>query len=157
MLRVHGGDVLQAVLSDDCVWPCDLLVVPAQDEDKRMSGLPTRAVKNICKIIKKMTRTNKQQWNLRHGFQANESHSRAEISKVSDVPSRVLQKVYDRGVGAHKTNPGSVRVKGSFKKNANAPISSKLSKEQWGMARVYSFVNKLEGRAKLNHDTDLVD
>ena len=23
------------------------------------------------------------------------------------------------------------------------------------MARVYAFVNKLEGRAKLNHDTDL--
>lgn len=31
-----------------------------------------------------------------------------------------------------------------------------MSKEQWAMARVYSFVNKIEGRRKLNHYTDLV-
>ena len=72
------------------------------------------------------------------------------------MPNKVIQEVYDRGVGAHKNNPASVRVKGSFKKDPKAPISAKLSQEQWGMARVYSFVNKLEGRAKLNHDTDLV-
>ena len=103
-----------------------------------------------------MTRTNKQQWNKRHGFKLDESHSRSEISKISKVPSKVIQEVYDRGVGAHKPNPASVRLKGSFKKDPKAPVSAKLSKEQWGMARVYSFVNKLEGRTKLNHDTDLV-
>ena len=75
-----------------------------------------------------MVKTNKQQWNHRHGFKLNESHSREEISKTSKVPRKVIQEVYDRGVGAHKTNPASV----------------------------YSFVNKLEGRAKLNHDIDLV-
>jgi len=32
-----------------------------------------------------------------------------------------------------------------------------MSKEQWGMARVYSFVNKVEGRKKLNHDLDLAE
>jgi hypothetical protein len=41
-------------------------------------------------------------------------------------------------------------MKGSFKKGVNAPMSKKLSKEQWAMARVYSFIN---GNPK--HDTDL--
>ena len=99
--------------------------------------------------------TNKQQWNKRHGFDADESHSKRDISKVSKVPVKVIDKVYDRGIGAYKTNPESVRMKGTFKKDASAPLRKKLSKEQWAMARVYSFVNKLEGRAKLNHDTDL--
>ena len=103
-----------------------------------------------------MAKTNKQQYNRRHGFKLDESHSRSEISKISKVPSKVIKEVYDRGVGAHKTNPASVRLKGSFKKDPKAPINAKLSKEQWGMARVYSFVNKLEGRTKLNHDTDLI-
>ena len=103
-----------------------------------------------------MPPTNKEQWNRRHGFARDASHSRAEIARVSNVKPNVLAKVYQRGVGAHRTNPESVRVKGTFKKDPTVPISRKLTKEQWGMARVYSFVNKLEGRARLNHDTDLV-
>lgn len=103
-----------------------------------------------------MPPTHKQQWNRRHGFAQDASHSRAEIARVSNVKPNVLTKVYQRGVGAHRTNPESVRVKGTFTKDPTVPISRKLTKEQWGMARVYSFVNKLEGRARLNHDTDLV-
>lgn len=99
--------------------------------------------------------TNKQEWNKRHGYDANMSHSRTEIAKVSKIPRSVLDEVYARGVGAHTTNPGSVRLKNTFKKDPKAPISKKLSKEQWGTARVYSFVNKLEGRRTLNHDQDL--
>jgi hypothetical protein len=49
-----------------------------------------------------------------------------------------------------------VRTKGG-KKDPKAPLSKKMSKEQWAMARVYSFVNKVEGKRKLNHDTDLAD
>jgi hypothetical protein len=41
-------------------------------------------------------------------------------------------------------------MKGSFKKGVKAPMSKKLSKEQWAMARVYSF---LDGNKK--HDNDL--
>ena len=100
--------------------------------------------------------THRQQWNKRHGFDKDESHSLAKIARVRKQPISRLQKVYDRGVGAHKTNPESVRVKGSFKKDASAPISAKLSKEQWAMARVHAFVNKIESNQKLNHDTDLV-
>lgn len=100
--------------------------------------------------------TNKEEWNKRHGFPKDASHSKAEIARVSKIPLKTLDKVYDRGIGAYKTNPESVRLKGSYKKGVKAPMSKKLSKEQWAMARVYSFVNKVEGKKKLNHDLDLV-
>ena len=99
--------------------------------------------------------TNKEEYNKRHGYTKAASHSKSDLSKISKVPIGRLQKVYDRGVGAHKTNPTSVRMKGTYTKNIKAPISNKLSKEQWGMARVYSFLNKSEGKKKLNHDLDL--
>lgn len=100
--------------------------------------------------------TNKQEFNKRHGFKRDESHSKAEIAKISKLPSKKIATVYDRGIGAYKTNPESVRVKGTFKKDPSVPLSKKLSKEQWAMARVYSFVNKIEGPKKLNHDKDLI-
>ena len=99
--------------------------------------------------------THKQEWNKRHGFDKDKSHSKAEIARVSKIPLKTLDKVYDRGIGAYKSNPESVRLKGSYKKGVKAPMSKKLSKEQWAMARVYSFVNKVEGKKKLNHDLDL--
>jgi hypothetical protein len=77
-------------------------------------------------------------------------YSLEELSSVTKVPVKVLQEVYDRGIGAYKTNPQSVRLKGSFVKNVVAAPRYKLSKEQWAMARVYSF---LDGNPK--HDNDL--
>lgn len=77
-------------------------------------------------------------------------YSLEELSKISHVPRRILQEVYNRGIGAYKTNPTSVRMRGTFKKGVKAPYSKKLSKEQWAMARIYSF---LDGNPK--HDTDL--
>lgn len=80
----------------------------------------------------------------------NKSYSLSELSHYSHVPENILQEVYNRGIGAYKTNPTSVRLKGSYVKNVNAPYKFKLSKEQWAMARVYSF---LDGNPK--HDNDL--
>jgi len=77
-------------------------------------------------------------------------HSLTELAKASGVPRKVLQEVYNRGIGAYKTNPTSVRMKGSYAKGVDAPMSKKLSKEQWAAARVYSF---LDGNPK--HDEDL--
>jgi GNAT superfamily N-acetyltransferase len=68
-------------------------------------------------------------------------YSLGELSKVSKVSQPILQQVYDRGIGAYKTNPTSVRMKGTFRKGVKAPYSKKLSKEQWAMARVYSFLD----------------
>lgn len=78
------------------------------------------------------------------------SYSIEELAKISGIPKATLQEVYNRGIGAYKTNPTSVRMKGTFKKNVDAPMSQKLSKEQWAMARLYSFLN---GSKK--HDKDL--
>jgi hypothetical protein len=78
------------------------------------------------------------------------SYSLKELSKASSVPMKILREVYKRGIGAFKTQPSSVRLKGSFVKNVDAPMSKKLSKEQWAYARVYSF---LDGNPK--HDEDL--
>jgi hypothetical protein len=78
------------------------------------------------------------------------SYSIRELSKITGVPRRILQDVYNRGIGAYNTNPQSVRMKGSFKKGVNAPMSMKLSPEQWAFARVFSFI---DGNPK--HDNDL--
>lgn len=101
--------------------------------------------------------TNKNEYNKRHGFKPDEPHSKQEISKISKIPIKVLDKVYDRGSGAYESNPQSVRMKGSGKKNVKAPMSKKMSKQRWSQARVYSFVNKIEGPKRLNHDRDLLD
>lgn len=78
------------------------------------------------------------------------SYSLEELSQVTSKPLDILQQVYNRGVGAYKTNPKSVRMKDSYKKDVDAPMSKKLSKEQWGMARVYSFLDDNQ-----EHDNDL--
>ena len=100
--------------------------------------------------------TNKTEFNKRHNQPADQSNSKAEISKLSGIPIKILDEVYDRGVGAYKTNPQSVRTK-SGAKDPKAPLSKKMSKEQWAMSRVYSFVNKEESNRKLNHDLDLAE
>jgi hypothetical protein len=81
---------------------------------------------------------------------ADKSYSIDELAKISSVPKSILQEVYNRGVGAYKTQGKSVRLKHSFVKNVDAPMSKKLSKEQWGYARLYSFLN-----GNPAHDEDL--
>lgn len=59
------------------------------------------------------------------------------------VTLSMLEAVYRRGVGAYKTNPGSVRP-------------SVKSPEQWAMARVNSFLRIVSGSKSANHDKDLL-
>ena len=94
--------------------------------------------------------TRRESFLKKKGLSPDKSYSLKELSKVSGHPVSTLQLVYNRGVGAYKNNPESVRMKGSFEKDVDAPMSMKLSKEQWAMARVYSF---LDGNTK--HDNDL--
>ena len=64
--------------------------------------------------------------------------------------------MYNRGTGAWKSNPSSVRLKSDFSKNPNLakyPRSARLTKEQWSMARVYSFVDK--GKTYRTTDADI--
>lgn len=86
--------------------------------------------------------TNRERFLKKHDLPADTSLSLLEISKVAKMPLNALRKVFERGIGAAKTNPQSVRMKGTFKKGVNAPMSMKLPPEQWAYGRVYAFVMK---------------
>lgn len=99
--------------------------------------------------------TNSQAFKRKHDIPEDQGLSVGEIAKLSGIPRAALQEVYNRGIGAYKTNPTSVRMKGSFKKGVDAPMSQKLSKEQWALARIYSFVMKQAG-TWYGRDADIV-
>ena len=71
--------------------------------------------------------TYKNKYNKKYGYSKNESHNLKEISKDTGVSYKGLQQIYNKGIGAFKTNPESVRP-------------NVKSKEQWAKARVYSAV-----------------
>lgn len=103
-----------------------------------------------------MVKTNKDKYNEKYGFPKDTSHSRRDISKTTGVPIRILNEVFNRGVGARKSNPESVRRASDGKKVGGKSLKGKMSAEAWGMGRVYSFVMKRPGtwgRA----DRDLAD
>jgi len=65
----------------------------------------------------------------KHGIPASQGLSLSEIAKLSKMPLKALQEVFNKGIGAYKTNPESVRPQVQ-------------SAEQWAFARVYAFVMK---------------
>ena len=65
-----------------------------------------------------------------------------DIAKETKIKKSILQDVYDRGIGAWKTSPKSVRNKQGKKREGGYPKSQRMSKEQWAMARVYGFVGR---------------
>jgi len=93
--------------------------------------------------------TNKQKFNKRYKQPLNKPNSKKDINKLTGISMSILDKVYDRGLGAHRSNPGSVRnvrgVKGGGGQKMSAP--------QWAMARVYSFA--VGGTTRQTADKDL--
>ena len=75
----------------------------------------------------KEAKTWKEKYNKKYGFELNKSHSLSEIAKKTGISKKGIQKIYNKGIGAYKTNPQSVRP-------------NVKSKEQWAYARVYSAV-----------------
>jgi hypothetical protein len=71
--------------------------------------------------------TYKDKYNTKYKYKKGESHSLEQIHIDTGVSMKGLQQIYDKGIGAYKTNPQSVRP-------------NVKSKEQWAMARVYSSV-----------------
>jgi len=96
--------------------------------------------------------THKQRVLKRYGL-PDTGHSLEELAKISGVPLSTLKEVEKRGYGAYNSNPTSVRMKGTFEKGINAPMSQKLSPQQWARARVYSFIDK--GKTYYTTDADL--
>jgi len=74
-----------------------------------------------------MVLTYKNRFNLKYEFPRDESHSLKEIAKITGFRLSGLQVIFDKGIGAYKTNPESVRPQ-------------VRSPEQWAFARVYSAV-----------------
>jgi len=87
-------------------------------------------------------KTNREKFLTRHKLPLDTSLSLMEISKLSGMPFSALKRVYNKGLAAHRSNPLSVRMKGTFEKGVDAPMSMKLSPQQWGISRVYAFVMK---------------
>jgi len=100
-------------------------------------------------------KTHREKVLTRLGLSLDEGHGIPDLAKATGIPAIALQEVYNRGIGAWKTNPESVRLKGSFKKDPSAPRSAKLGKEQWAMARVYSFIDR--GKTFKTADSDLAE
>jgi hypothetical protein len=75
-----------------------------------------------------MKLTYKQQFNKKYGFKLNEPHSLEEIAKLTGYKLSGIKTIFQKGKGAYKTNPQSVRP------NVKSP-------EQWAYARVYASVN----------------
>ena len=102
-----------------------------------------------------MSMTHRKRFLLMMGLPENTSLSIQDISNLTGIPDEALQIVYNRGIGAWKSNPESVRMKFSFEKKRNAPRQSRLSKEQWAMARIYSFIMK--GKTFETADRDVAE
>ena len=84
-----------------------------------------------------MVLTYKNQFNIKHGFPRDESHSLKEISKISGYKLSGLQVIFDKGIGAYKTNPASVRPQVK-------------SPEQWAFSRVYASINPASKASKVD-------
>jgi len=71
--------------------------------------------------------TYKQKFNKKYKFKLNDSHSLAEISRLTGYKLSGLRTILKKGRGAFRSNPQSVRPQVK-------------SATQWGIARVYSAV-----------------
>ncbi len=83
--------------------------------------------------------TFKQKFNKKHKQPLNKSNSIKEISKLSGYKLSGLQKIYNKGIGAYKTNPQSVRP-------------NVKSKEQWAIARIYASISKGSKSSKIDKE-----
>lgn len=92
-----------------------------------------------------MTLTNRERFFKKHNIPLSQSLSLKEIASLSKMPIKALEEVRLRGLGAHKNNLLSVRLKSTGRKNVPAPASAKMTPQQWSFGRIYSFVMKQPG------------
>lgn len=81
--------------------------------------------------------TYKQKFNKRYGQPLNQSNSIDDISRLTGYKKKGLQTIFDKGKGAYKTNPQSVRP------NVKSP-------EQWAYSRLYAAVDKSSKAHKID-------
>ena len=86
-----------------------------------------------------MVLTYKQKFNKKYKQPKDKSNTLQEISKLTGYTLKGLKGIYNKGIGAYKTNPQSVRP-------------NVKSKEQWAMARVYASISPGSKSAKIDKD-----
>jgi len=74
-----------------------------------------------------MVLTYRNKFNIKYKFPKDTSHSLQDISRITGFKLSGLQTIFNKGIGAYKTNPSSIRP-------------SVKSPDQWAYARVYSSV-----------------
>lgn len=100
--------------------------------------------------------TYKEKYNAKYKFPKGTGHSKEDISKKTGIPVGILDKIYDRAIGARKNNPSSVRRASDGKKVGGKSLKGKLSANAWGFGRIYSFIMKGKGTWG-KADSDLAD
>ncbi len=100
--------------------------------------------------------TNKENFNVKYKQKKSQANSKKDMSRLTGIPMKILDEVYDRGVGARKTNPSSVRSATTGKKVGGKSLKGKMSAEQWAFSRLYSFLMKQPGTWG-KADKDLAD
>tara|TARA_R110002049_G_scaffold131890_1_gene290738 strand:- start:21 stop:293 length:273 start_codon:yes stop_codon:yes gene_type:complete len=75
-----------------------------------------------------MVLTYKKRFNKKYGFKPDEPHSIKEISDITGYKLSGLKTIFQKGKGAYKSNPQSVRP------HIKSP-------EQWGYSRIYASVS----------------
>jgi len=76
-----------------------------------------------------MKSTYKQLFNKKYKYPLDKSHSLKEISTITGYKLSGLQTIFNKGIGAYKSNPSSVRPQVK-------------SPEQWAYGRLYASLNK---------------
>lgn len=88
-------------------------------------------------MVKKLTF--KQKFNRKHKQPLNKSNSIKDIAKKSGIKYSNARKIVQKGRGAFRTNPQSVRPQVK-------------SATQWGIARLYASVSKGSKSGKIDKD-----
>ena len=88
-------------------------------------------------MVKKLTF--KQKFNQKHKQPLNKSNSIKDIAKKSGIKYSNARKIVQKGRGAFRTNPQSVRPQVK-------------SATQWGIARLYASVSKGSKSSKIDKD-----
>ena len=102
--------------------------------------------------------TFKQKFNKKFNQPINQANSLNDIARLTKINKKILQQVFNRGIGAYKSSPSSVRSKSGEKKAGGFSPANRMSKEQWAIARVYGFVGnnpKQVGKGKPDNDLKL--
>jgi len=84
-----------------------------------------------------MVDTYKMKFNRKYKQPLSKSNSLKDISRLTGYKLSGLRTIYNKGVGAFKSNRGAVRP------NVKSP-------EQWAMARIYASVNKSSKAYKID-------